>query len=922
MKFQILNNEELGFFDSNGVKKATMKLSGSHFIIDPADTGGNIIMGEGETINDLEIGIASTPANMTFLGGGTISSNGGTLFIGNSSNSDSIVLTGVTISSSVSFPTGITGSFQGTHTGTFIGDGSQVTGVTATVSPGGDNKNIQFNDNNTDTSGSDNFTFDKTSNTVEITGSLNVSGSASADFFFGDGSGLTNIVGAFPFTGSAEVSGSMEVVGPITASDIAGNGSLNSPFTGSVNVSGSFDLIGVATATSFSGNGSGLTGITSTFAPTGQDKSIQFNKNGSEVSGSAFLLFDYDNSSLYVKEAISASIFTGSFVGDGSQITNGAWSGIFTGSAEITGSLDIIGTTTISNDATITGSLFIEKNNSTLAIGKGVNDGGYDTSTLIGTNARAYSYHATAIGLNTGAKSYAVGIGWYAMQNGGGGFSIGIGSTSHRFNTGGYNVAIGPNTLLSGNGGFNVALGSAAMENGGSNVYNTALGFHTSRNMVGDYNTTLGYQTGHNSSGSKNILIGHQAGYHFTGSNHLIISNNSSSALIQGDFDNDTLYVSGTLVAKEISGSTTDIFQVQSHNGSTLFEVRPGFVQFGNLGDGLGVDFSGGNRYLKFFNTSISAQGSTGISATGVINFSPGSGTNNKVGLLGGGSAYGHVSLAQGSATAFSYPNNMATELIFRRNVNHLAYHAVIRGDDNQYQPVPIYVFGGKHTTNGTFKPIILQHDTSESRGNVGIGLEDPVENLHVSGNLKINGYITGSEFKSFIRQRYYTDTSNNTIKMGSAYELFGTPHSSGGYVYHLYPEGWNSGWSLAIGNTSTKHSFSGTTFTSAGSINTTNISLGPTGLTNFESSPYKGFKYKSNLGWNFAIRNASDENKLIVTSAGNIELSGSLEVGGNQVDFTSLPTSDPGVAGRLYQTGSDAIGATAGFQVVCISEG
>ena len=41
-----------------------------------------------------------------------------------------------------------------------------------------------------------------------------------------------------------------------------------------------------------------------------------------------------------------------------------------------------------------------------------------------------------------------------------------------------------------------------------------------------------------------------------------------------------------------------------------------------------------------------------------------------------------------------------------------------------------------------------------------------------------------------------------------------------------------------------------------------------------------------------------------------------------SDVNFNNLPTSDPGVAGRLYQTGSDAIGATAGFQVVCISQG
>ena len=41
-----------------------------------------------------------------------------------------------------------------------------------------------------------------------------------------------------------------------------------------------------------------------------------------------------------------------------------------------------------------------------------------------------------------------------------------------------------------------------------------------------------------------------------------------------------------------------------------------------------------------------------------------------------------------------------------------------------------------------------------------------------------------------------------------------------------------------------------------------------------------------------------------------------------DNIDFTKLPTSDPQVAGRLYQTGSADIGADFGFQLVCISQG
>jgi len=278
MKFQILNNEQIDFFDVNGNQKAILKLSGSDFIINPVENGGNIIMGESNTVNDLELGIASTPINMTFLGGGTITSNGNTLNIGDPTNNDSVVLYNTTFSSSVTVANGLSGSFTGSHYGTYYGYGGNLTGVVATVSPGGSNKSIQFNDGNTDTSGSNNFTFDKTTNAVSITGSLNISGS------------------------------------------------LNGNISGSI------------IADSFIGNGSGLTGVTSTFSPIGEVGSLQFKKSDTEVSGSGDVIYNITNNSLVLTGELSSSIltsananltgsFSGSFTGDGSQLTN--ISGIF-----------------------------------------------------------------------------------------------------------------------------------------------------------------------------------------------------------------------------------------------------------------------------------------------------------------------------------------------------------------------------------------------------------------------------------------------------------------------------------------------------------------------------------------------------------------------------------------------------------------
>lgn len=67
----------------------------------------------------------------------------------------------------------VTGSINviGQVSGTFIGNGSGLTGIIATANPAGPDKSLQFNDADA-TSGSLNFTFDKTNNSLYLTGSL------------------------------------------------------------------------------------------------------------------------------------------------------------------------------------------------------------------------------------------------------------------------------------------------------------------------------------------------------------------------------------------------------------------------------------------------------------------------------------------------------------------------------------------------------------------------------------------------------------------------------------------------------------------------------------------------------------------------------------------------------------------------------
>lgn len=379
MKFQISNNEQIGFYDNNGNLTSIIKPSGSNLVINPISSDGNIELGQNNTVNDIELGNLSTPINMTFLGGGTITPNGNSLYIGDPNANDSVILSNVIIGSSVTWSTGLSGSFSGSHYGDFYGDGRGLVGITATVEPAGPLKSIQFNDN-INNSGSSNFTFDKTTNNVTLTGSLNISGSTTADFFFG--------------------------------------------------------------------NGAGITGITSTFAPTGQDKSLQFNKGGTEISGSDGILFDYNNNNLNVKGYISASLltgsatltgsFTGDLNGDGTNITNVVGNTTFTGNPEVVGTLKATG-------IDVTGSVILTgSNDSEIRI--------MDNTTEAGLMLKNYGYGSrlglfTSRGTAGGFNATGNGIHWGNSLGGGqdviinsrnGGYLQANGSTILSWGTGGY----------------------------------------------------------------------------------------------------------------------------------------------------------------------------------------------------------------------------------------------------------------------------------------------------------------------------------------------------------------------------------------------------------------------------------------------------------------------------------------------------
>ena len=132
------------------------------------------------------------------------------------------------------------------------------------------------------------------------------------------------------------------------------------------------------------------------------------------------------------------------------------------------------------------------------------------------------------------------------------------------------NVFIGTGTGNTNTSGQrNVALGTGAMTLNTIGSSNLANGYGALfSNTTGNTNTALGYQAGYsNATGSGNVFLGNQAGYNEIGSDKLYIDNsNTTTPLIYGDFAANALQVNGSL---NVNGAYT----LPTTDGATSGEV-------------------------------------------------------------------------------------------------------------------------------------------------------------------------------------------------------------------------------------------------------------------------------------------------------------------------------------------------------------
>ena len=95
MNYDILNNKPLEFYNESGELMGHMFVSSSSGNLHIAATSGSeadVIIGNQDTVGDVEIGLPSAPVNLKLMGGGTLTSNGNTLNIGNPDSGDTVVI--------------------------------------------------------------------------------------------------------------------------------------------------------------------------------------------------------------------------------------------------------------------------------------------------------------------------------------------------------------------------------------------------------------------------------------------------------------------------------------------------------------------------------------------------------------------------------------------------------------------------------------------------------------------------------------------------------------------------------------------------------------------------------------------------------------------------------------------------------------
>ncbi len=407
-----------------------------------------------------------------------------------------------------------------------------------------------------------------------------------ATSFKGNGSQLTNLPITDPFPHTAS---SAAIISRSIASGDTDSTTLRLIGSGSISSSGIFEIEGSA-GPLFSVQ-DGLDGVLMevnniTGLPLFQVSSSNevFINRGNLTSGTT-------------TATASFAHFTGSFKGDGSQLT-GVDAFPFTGDAQITGSLIISGSSLnlISGSFRVVsptrGTMFNIDDN-TFTLGPGASAGGGYTAVAIGHNASTGNNYSVSIGsgATTNANTYAVAIGGASVSaNGMGGIAIGGNGTF----AGSYGVSMG--YQASGTGNYSINLGRSSRSTGANSVtINTSGDTIAAPSNSRAFNLYLTDGTG-----NPDFVI--------SASNESKLSGSSFTIEKSGSKVFEVIGSEGTLFSVSDNLTTGSLFAVKDINGFPLLDVTANST----TPDTVTV----GQSNLILDSGSLQVTGSTGISGS------------------------------------------------------------------------------------------------------------------------------------------------------------------------------------------------------------------------------------------------------------------------------------------------------------------